>query len=48
MTVKRVLFPFIVISLILFSCKDDDVVEDLVLIEKVKPFDKTYGGTAID
>jgi len=45
---KRLLIPFFIISLILFSCKDDDVVEDVVLVERVKPFDKTYGGAQND
>ena len=48
MTVKSLLLPIIAFSLILFSCKDDDVVQDLVLIEKNTPFDRTYGGTAND
>lgn len=48
MNMKHFVLSLLCISLLLFSCKDDDVVEDLVLIEKASPFDKTYGGAAND
>ncbi|MFT6167368.1 MAG: hypothetical protein ACJAV5_001756 [Vicingaceae bacterium] len=45
---KRLLLPILLISVLIFSCKDDDVVEERVYLEKDTDFDKTYGGTAND
>lgn len=45
---KSLLFPLLTFSLLLFSCKDDDVVEERVYIETDNTFDRTYGGTEAD
>ena len=42
------LLSVLTISFVLYSCNDDDVVEERIYLEKKTNFDKTYGGTAND